>query len=247
MQVKRFVVLSAMVSTLTLGAASAAFAENATPTPNSRQTESLADVRARIDHRIDIRVDLLNKLVQRLNSDAKLNANDKSLLLNEDQAAINGLTALKAKIDADTTAADIKADEQQISTFKVFEILAPQTRELVAVDNLQSTAAKIGTSITDLQNKLNTAQGQGANVSAVQALLTDASNKLQAINSTLASDQSQLEAITPTSTNTDATFKSIRKDLSTVRSEFAAIKSDFAKIKDAVSDHRLAVTPTPTP
>jgi chromosome segregation ATPase len=247
MQVKRFVVLSAMVSTLTLGAASAAFADNATPTPSNRQTEALGDVRARIDHRIDTRLNLLNKLVQRLNSDTKLNANDKALLLNEDQAAITGLTTLKAKIDADTTAADVNTDVQQVSTYKVFEILAPQTRELVAVDDLESTAAKIGTSITDLQNKLNAIQGQGGNVTAIQALLTDASNNLQAINTTLANDQSQLEAITPTSTNTSATFQSIRKDLSTVRSEFAAIKSDFSKIKDAVSALHPTVTPTPTP
>ncbi len=247
MQLKKFVIMTVVASSLTLGAVGAAFADTPTPTPSARSTETLTDARTRVDHRITIRLDALNKQIGRLNSDTRLNANDKALLLNEDQAAVNGLTALKAKVDADATVADVKTDEQQIVTYKVFEILVPQNRQLIAVDNLQATSAKLGTLITDVQNKINTLQGQGGNVSSVQSLLTDASTKLQTINGELATDQSSLVAITPTSTNTDTTFQSVRKDLSTVRSEFSAIRADFKQIKSGLAGLRPAVTPTATP
>jgi hypothetical protein len=245
MQLKRFAILTAVASSLVLSTVGAAFAATSTPTPSAQFAETLSDAQARVDHRITIRLNLLNKEVQRLNSDTRLNANDKSLLLTEDQNAINGLTALEAKVNAETTVEAVKADEAQIVTFHVFEVVIPQNRLLIAVNNMQATAVKIGTTITDLQNKLNTLASQGVNVSAIQSLLTDASSKLQTINGELASDQSSLEAITPTSTNTDATFQSVRKDLNTVRSEFSGIRSDFKQVKADAAALHAAATPTP--
>jgi hypothetical protein len=247
MQVKRFAILTAVASSLTLGTVGAAFAATSTPTPSAQFAETLSDSQARVDHRITIRLNILNKEVQRLNSDSRLNANDKSLLLTEDQNAINGLTALESKVNAETTVEAVKADETQIVTYHVYDVVVPQNRLLIAVDNMQSTAAKLGTTIADLQNKVNTLSSQGANVSAIQALLTDASSKLQTINGELANDQSALEAITPTSTGTDATYQSVRKDVNTVRTEFSDIRSDFKQLKADAAALRAAPTATPTP
>jgi hypothetical protein len=248
MDFKRIAILSTVVSSLTLASVGAAFADTPKPTTASTRTaEDRADVISRVDHRIQIRLDELNKLVGRLNSDTRLSANDKNLLLGEDQAAITGLTALKAKVDAETTADAVRTDEGQIATFKVMEVLAPQNRELIAVDNLQSTAAKLTTQIASAQTRVTALQGQGVNVTSIQALLTDATTKLAAINALLANDQALLEGMTPASTNTTATFNQVRTDLGTARTDFSGIRSDFKQLRAAVKALKPAPTPTATP
>jgi septation ring formation regulator EzrA len=227
-------VISALVSTVALGSISSVLADNTTPvpsTPVSRQTERLPDVQARADHRINQRVDALNHMITRLQNDSRMSANDRTLLQNEDQAAITGLTSLKAKIDADTTVADVRNDEKQIATYHVYDFLAPHNRHLIAVNNLQATAAKVGTSLTSIQTQLTTLQGQGTDVSAMQTLLNDANSKLQTINGQLTTDQQHLAALTPSSSNPSATFSQVRKDLGTIRSEFSDIRKDLVQIK----------------
>jgi hypothetical protein len=163
MDFKRIAILSTVVSSLTLASVGAAFADTPKPTTASTRTaEDRADVISRVDHRIQIRLDELNKLVGRLNSDTRLSANDKNLLLGEDQAAITGLTALKAKVDAETTADAVRTDEGQIATFKVMEVLAPQNRELIAVDNLQSTVAKLTTQIASAQTRVTPSRARAS-------------------------------------------------------------------------------------
>ena len=247
MQLKKIAVLSALVSSLTLASVSAALADNPTPTPNAtvtaRGAERLPDIQARVDKRISRRIDVLNKLVSRLGSDTHLAANDKSLLLNEDQNAISSLNSLKAKIDADTTIADARTDEAQLPTIHVYDFIVPQNHRLIAVDNLQALAAKVGTSLTNIQAKVTNLQNHGTDVSAIQALLTDANSKLLTINGQLTIDERELSALTPTSSNPAATFTQVRQDFGTIRTGFSGIKTDLTQMK---ADAQSLKKPTPT-
>lgn len=234
MQLKKLAVISALVSTVALGSVSSVLADDTTPvpaTPAARQTERLSDIQTRINRRIDRRVDDLNHLLIRLQNDAKVSTSDKTLLQNEDQAAITGLTSLKTKIDADTTTDGVRNDEKQIVTFHVYDFIIPHNHRLIIVNNLQAATAKLGTSLATIQTKVTALQGQGTDVSAIQALLNDANTKLQTANSQLTSDESQLAALTPTSPNPGATFTQVRKDLSTVHSELSDIRKDLVQIK----------------
>jgi hypothetical protein len=260
MELKRLAIGAAIISTLAVGPVTGAFAASGTPTPvparetavAARQAGDVAARRQREDARINGRIDLLNKLIARLQNDQKLDAGDKSLLLSEDQAAVSGLTALKSKIDADTTIAELSADAQQIASYHVRDVLAPQNRELIMVDNLQAMSTKIQTSIADLQTKVSALQAKGVNVSAIQALLNDATSKVTAANTMLLADEKTLAAITPSTTNASGTFSQVRSDLKTAREDFGGVRDDVKQIRD-VAKQAVSTTPaagataTPTP
>jgi hypothetical protein len=258
MELKRIAILTAMVSSITLGSASGVLAASGTPVPiptrvTVRETavaaRTDADLDARRKHevaRIDGRIDELNKLISRLQSDSHLNANDKAALLAEDQNAISVLNTLKAKIQADTTLADVVADGKQIVTYHIRDVLLPQNREVIMVDEGMALSTKLGTSISDVQSKVNALQGQGVNVSALQSLLSDMTAKQTAANNLLAADDRTLLAITATTANAQSTFTQVRNDLKTVRSDFSGIRDDAKQIKQQVP-RSSGATPTPTP
>jgi hypothetical protein len=250
MDLKKVAVLSALVSSLSLGTVGAALADNPTPTPNAtaaaRGAERLSDVQSRSDREISRRVDVVNKLIARLNSDTKLIDSDKTLLMNEDQAALSSLNALKAKIDADTTVADARTDEATLPTIHVYDFIVPQNQRLITVDNLMTLASKTGTSLATIQAKVTNLQNQGNDMSAIQTLLTDANNKLLAINGQLTIDQKELTSLTPTSSNNVSTFAQVRQDFVTMRTDFNGIKSDLVKTKANAQAMKKSATPAPT-
>jgi hypothetical protein len=272
MHLSRIAVLATVVTSVTLGSVTNVLAESrppfgvglgqvqvdltAIPRPTAfltqvaeRQTDNLDAARTRVDGRIQSRIAQLNALIKRVQNDSHLPASDQSLLLDEEQAAVNDLTALKAKIDADTTVADIRADQAQIASFHVNDFILPRGRSLVMVDDMLAIANKTNTAISSIQSKLNTLSGKGVNISAVQSALADASAKIQAEITLLSGDESTLVGLTPTSPNLASTFAQIRKDLSTARSDFKAVRADFQQMKSAVAEVSASVhfkTPTPT-
>jgi hypothetical protein len=249
MQLKQIALVSALVSSVALATVGTVLAADPTPTATpslSRVTERLSDVQARVGRRISRRIDVLNHLIARVHSNAHLTASDQSLLLKEDQGAVASLTGLKTKVDADTTTADVRTDEKQVASFHVYAFIVPQNHRLIVVSNLQFVATKIGGALATFQTKLDALKAQGNDVSAMQALLNDANSKLQTINGQLATDESALAGLTPTSPNPGATFSQVRKDLGSVRLELLDIRKDLVQLRADAQALKNSTSPAAT-
>jgi hypothetical protein len=135
---------------------------------------AMTRAKAKGDQEIDRRIKALNSLSTRINGITKLNADIKSSITTNVQNQINLLTTLKAKIDADTDGATLKADVQSITqAYRVYALVMPQSHIAAAADR----EAKILNMMAELGGKLQAriqAAGQaGADVTALTAALTD--------------------------------------------------------------------------
>lgn len=199
-----------------------------------RQANELQTIIKRADTLITNRLTALNKLSTRIQNDSKLSASEKSSLSSDIQTEINGLTAQKTKIDADTDATTARADAKQIITnYYVFAVFEPKVRLLITINNLQTTTANIQAIVPQLQNLINTYKTQGKDVTQMQNLLNDISSQLQTISTTLTTDATTVQNVSVTSNTTaKATFVQVRQDLAQiVRAGFAKIRSDFAQMR----------------
>ncbi|MGH2511112.1 MAG: hypothetical protein ACRDGQ_00350 [Candidatus Limnocylindrales bacterium] len=85
-----------------------------------------------------------------------------------------GLTALKASIDSDTTAAALRSDIAKIAPdYRVYLLVVPKTHLVVASDAAEKASARLGTLGTDLQNLINLAKADGRDVTKAQAALDE--------------------------------------------------------------------------
>lgn len=218
-----------------------------------KQQADLKGIIQKADALITNRLNSLNKLLSRVQSDTRLSASEKSSLTTDIQTDINGLTALKAKIDADTDATTARTEAKIIFTnYYVYAVFEPKIRILIIINNLQTVTANIQTLVPQIQNLINTFKAQGKDVTQVQAALDDVSTQLQTINTTLSADATTIEGISVSSKDTaQQTFTQVRQDLAqVVRQGFAKIRADFAQMrslfKDIILNKHAATTPSPS-
>src|SRR6185436_1872535 len=87
----------------------------------------MAQAKAKADQEITRRIDSLNKAISRLGEMKHLSDADKATLTATAQANITTLTNLKAKIDADTDLATLKADIQSITkAYRIYRLVLPR-------------------------------------------------------------------------------------------------------------------------
>lgn len=200
---------------------------------NQGQQNNLNGAKKRADQAINRRISELNRLLQRIQNDQKLTSDEKSNLSSDIQSAINGLTTLKSKIDADTDLTTLKSDAKQIvSGFKVFDIIVPKTRLLITIDNLMTVTTKIAGFTPKIQDLIKNLKSEGKDVTQLQSLLNDVNSRLTAINNQLSSDKTLVLGITTSTTDPKSTFTQVRKDLAGVRQGLAQVRHDFAQMRD---------------
>lgn len=198
-----------------------------------KQQNDLTQVKKRVDAEINRRIGGLNKLLQRIQNDQKLSADEKANLSGDVQSDINGLTSLKAKVDADTDITTIRSDAKQVVTnFKVNQIAIPKTRLLITIDNLQSVVTKISGFTPKIQDLINNLKSQGKDVTKLQALLDDVNSRLTSINAQLASDKTSVLGVTVSTSDPKSIFEQVRKDLAGVRQSIAQIRHDFGQMRE---------------
>ncbi|HWY78870.1 MAG TPA: hypothetical protein VNW29_00775 [Candidatus Sulfotelmatobacter sp.] len=199
----------------------------------SRQTNELQNIIKHADTLITSRLASLNEIISRIQNDKRLSDSEKNSLNSEIQTAINGLTALKTKIDGDTSITTARNDEKQIITnFYVYAIFMPKIRLLITLNNLQAITANVQTLVPQLQNIITTFKSQGKDVTQVQNLLNDIATQIQTINTTLSSDVTTIEAVSTATTGASSTFGKVQQDIAQiVRTGFAKIRSDFGQMR----------------
>lgn len=196
----------------------------------------LVNIISRGDQMITSRLTSLNNLDARINADVKLQSGEKGALVSDIQTEISGLTALKIKLDADTDLTTAVSDEKQIITgYYIYAITEPKIRLLIILSNLQSVSLYLQALIPQLQNLITTLQAQGKDVSGLQPLLADINSQIQAINTALSTDINNLNAVSISSSQTQAktVFTQARSDISQI------VRADFLKIKSDINQMRL--------
>lgn len=147
------------------------------------------------DREIDRRVTALTALQTRISNMKRVSTEKKDALRSEIQTAITNLTALKAKIDADTDPAVLKTDKQSIVTsYRVFLFLMPKVEILAHSDQVLETVAKMNENNAKLQEKITAAQTAGKDVTAANAAYTD---RVAKIADAQAKALSAVDTVTP--------------------------------------------------
>lgn len=213
----------AIVGVLTLaGTASAA-----------RPAVDLTVAKAKCDAAIAERVVELDKLNGRVDAAKALTAGHKATVGGILATSTSGLTDLKAKIDADTDAATLKADCGQITVgYRVYALRAPQVH-LALVGDRQSAVLARGTTIA---GKLDTAIQKAA---AAGKDVTDATAKLADLRAKLADATAQLNGLvdheltlTPEQWNADHTV---------LGATMQALNTSQADLRAALADARAII------
>ncbi len=210
-------------------------AENQASKTAQRQNTQLDNLKKRADTAIDNRIATLNKLLTRIQNDNKLSSEIKTSLSADIQTSISSLTALKAKIDADTDLATTRTDAQSIVTgYRIYAVFIPKERLLVTIGNLLGQTSTLQSLTPKIQDLINNLKSQGKDTSKLQPLLDDVNSKLSTISSQLVADKTKVAAVSISDVDGSHTiFVAVRQDLAGVRSEFAQIRSDFAQMRDA--------------
>lgn len=154
---------------------------NAAEKKGNLQDASMEQLKERANKEITRRIESLNKLLTRINEFKikKLSDVQKTSLTTQVQTEIAKLTALQAKIEADTDLATLKIDIQSIVTeYRIFALFIPKIQILGAADRLLTTADEMSSHAAMLETKINAKQTEGQNVTELQTLLVDMKAKI---------------------------------------------------------------------
>src|SRR5258706_2229489 len=231
-----------MLAIALLGTSSSVFAAGgtATTTPDN-QASMLANIKDKADQEVTRRIDILNKTIMRLGEMKKLSADDKAYLSSVAQKNIDEFNALKAKIDADTTASEARKDRQGITKlYRIFMLVIPQIQIIAAADRISATADILTDVATKLQTKISDAQSAGKDVSALNTSMTEmqakiADAKKQASDAILA-----VKALTPNQGNATtmssnvAALKKARDMVKVGRDDLVIARKDAGDIRDGL-------------
>jgi hypothetical protein len=230
-----------LVSALTVASlASLSVAALATPETlaTSTNTNSAAD-QARVQRivnrgndEISRRLTTLQSLSSKINSATKLTTSDQASLSNEVSGETTGLTALKTKLDADTTVADAKTDAQSIiNDYRVYALIVPKVNLIKVADDQQVAEAKLSALLPKLQTRVSTAKTAGKNVTSMESGLTDMSTQLGNAQTISSGVEASVIGLQPSDYNTDHTVLSGNRDkLTTAQTDVKAVVSDATSI-----------------
>jgi len=174
--------LFAFIFTLTLFSGSVVLAEDASPGSSlkpgqQRQQGRQERVEERQENRmtlkkekayeeIDRRIKALNGLMERINNLKRLTADQKANLVSQVQQMITDLNNLRAKIEADTDPAVLKADKQSIvNAYRTFVLFMPKIQIMAHADRIIAVADFMAgkTTNADALAKINEAKTMAQN------------------------------------------------------------------------------------
>jgi hypothetical protein len=218
----------------------------------AQKTEQrITDAKGRADNEIARRIASLNALIARINDMKKLSADSKSTLTSQIQSEVTSLTALKAKVDADTDIATLKTDIQSIvADFRIYALFIPKTHILSGADLILQATDTFADIQTKLAAKITEAQTAGKDTTALTASLTDmqsqVTNAKQQANNAVATVTplipDKTTNYTPALQTARISLQTARKDLDNARKDARAIISGLKGPKDASSSSQSATT-----
>ena len=212
---------------------------------STAETTRAATAKEKADKEIDRRIASLTALLTRVTAMNKVTDALKVNLKTNVQNEIDGFTALKAKIDADTELATLKTDVQSITqSYRIYMLVVPQGRITAAADRMATVINMMVEMGTKLQARINTAKAAGSDTTALEASLTDLGNKLTSAQAHAQASVSAVAPLTPdqgdktVQASNDAAIKKAQgeikagnQDLVDARKDIAAMVGGLAKLK----------------
>lgn len=146
---------------------------------NENAGDNMAAIKAKADTAITKRIDMLNKVITKIADMKKISADDKATLTAKLNGEIGKMNTLKAKIDADTDLATLKADAQSITkSYREFMVIRPQTVITAAADRMDVTADMLTDIAGKLQVRITAASAAGKDVSSLNTSLASMNAKI---------------------------------------------------------------------
>jgi hypothetical protein len=166
-----------------------------------------------------------------------VSAANKTTLSNEIQTNLSGLTALQAKIDADTDVTTALAEAKTITVdYRIYALVIPQGYIEASSDRVDTITGMLTAISAKLQTRITADQSAGKNVTAMQASLTDLNAKVADATTQAGVAESGVATLSPDQGNTTvaasnkAALVSSRSDIKTAASDLKAADADAKSI-----------------
>jgi hypothetical protein len=156
-----------LIAGLSLGSLSTASAQTRpTRTPGA----AFNSAKQLCDTAVNNRLERITTLQGLINNSQHVTSDHRSTLLSQLASASNGLSQLKAKIDADTDPATLRTDCRDIfQDFRIYVLVSPKVREVLVSDWETDIASRLDTVAAKIQTAIDTAKAKGKNVTTAQS------------------------------------------------------------------------------
>lgn len=215
-------------------------------------TDRIAAIIARSDKQIEERISALNDVNTKVQALKHVSSSEKASIASIVQTNISGLTALKAKIDADTDLATLQADEKSIlGSYRIYALVIPQGMILVSADRVVTIADMLTTVSSKLALRITEAQTAGKDVTSLNTTLADLNAKIALAKTEAATAQSSVSGLTPDQgdkARAEANHKALVDARTHIKAATEAIKAarkDIDIITKGLKAFHLKATSTP--
>ena len=199
-------------------------------TASDKATERLQKIITKADADIAVRITALNELDARVQTMKNVSSAQRTTFSAEVQTDTAGLTALKAKIDADTDPSTALADAKTIFTaFRIYALFIPQGWILASADRIATVAGLLTTISTHIQERISADQTAGKDVTTLTAVLADMNAKIADATTQSTSAQAGVSSLVPD-----------QGDKATMIANHTALVTARATIKKATTDLEAA-------
>jgi hypothetical protein len=169
----------AVAGALVLGAPAAAMAQTATAGTDERVHRTAETVKARAHEAISRRLETLDRLAGRVRDSRTLTDAHRAALAELVESQQQGLTALDAKIQADTDPETLRADVKSIVTdYRVYLLTVPKVHLVICADTEIAVADRLDDVATRLQQRIDAAAAAGKDVATAQGHLDEMKAKV---------------------------------------------------------------------
>ena len=170
----------------------------AEPSPGAGAAATVAAAKQALLTKVDERLTDLGSFDTTISGAQHLTSGHKQALTTALASARSGLTALRTRISAETTAAALAADAKEMTTgYRVYLLLGPQIRLTIAMDVEADVANQLATVSDTIASLIAKAKAAGQDTTQVEANLSDLRQQLSTARSTIAGKTDQLLAVKP--------------------------------------------------
>ena len=223
----------AALSLLVLTGTAFAAASTAAAAPAASCGSDLGCVQKAGDVLIVARLAALDKLNTTAAGHKNLTSDQKSTIAQDVTTNKNGLSALKTKLDAETTVDAARSDVKNIYVqYRIYAVVLPRDYgeiELFLEQNMTTRMKNADATLSDLIAK---DQAKGNDVTKLNSLKSDYDAKLADATTNENAAQGLIPSLVPANyPGTDATLKTYRSDLKNARQDLSDAASDLNQMQ----------------
>lgn len=218
------------------------------PAAHSRETTArLANLKSRAGEELDRRSQNLERVLAAVPGIKNLSAGGVAAIQKTLQNNLAALAALKNKIDADADLAALRSDVEQITgSYRIYALVVPQLRIIVAADRAVTVVQKLRAFSALLAARVRAAESAGAAMGAAQANLADLDAKIADAEAAARAAVGAIGALQPDQSGTPpfgknlAAFKDARAKIVAAHQALAAARADAGAVVAAVKGKSAA-------